>query len=170
MRKTAIFKNDLFLQHIPDFNHVESPDRLRVIYDELEKPPLSELFIYPDFGPASQDVLALNHTSDHAMRIAGTAGKTFSSLDPDTQASPKSYDAACLAAGAVIDGASFGGGTISLMNGDASADGILGPNVQSQFGGSFYGYDDALQIPDELGGMLLKAGDDGFVALYFAAD
>ncbi len=73
-------------------------------------------------------------------------------------------------AGAVIDGASFGGGTISLMNGDASADGILGPNVQSQFGGSFYGYDDALQIPDELGGMLLKAGDDGFVALYFAAD
>jgi acetoin utilization deacetylase AcuC-like enzyme len=104
MRKTAIFKNDLFLQHIPDFNHVESPDRLRVIYDELEKQPLSELFIYPDFGPASQDVLALNHTSDHVMRIAGTAGKTFSSLDPDTQASPKSYDAACLAAGAVIDG------------------------------------------------------------------
>ncbi|UCD65891.1 MAG: histone deacetylase [Deltaproteobacteria bacterium] len=104
MRKTAIFKNDLFLEHIPDFNHVESPDRLRVIYDELEKPPLSELFVYPDFGPASQDVLALNHTDDHVMRIAGTAGKTFSSLDPDTQASPKSYDSACLAAGAVMDG------------------------------------------------------------------
>ena len=73
-------------------------------------------------------------------------------------------------AGALIDGASFGGGAISLMNGDASADGILRLNIQSQFGGSFYGYDDALQIPDELGGMLLKAGDDGFVAVYIAAD
>ncbi len=104
MRKTAIFKNDLFLEHIPDFNHVESPDRLRVIYEQLEQPPLSELFFYPDFEPASQDILGLNHTRDHVMHVASTAGKTFSSLDPDTQASPKSYDAACLAAGAVMSG------------------------------------------------------------------
>jgi acetoin utilization deacetylase AcuC-like enzyme len=104
MRKTAIFKNDLYLEHIPDFNHVESPDRLRVIYEQLEQPPLSELFIYPDFEPASQEVLELNHTKEHVMRVAGTAGKTFSSLDPDTQASPKSYDAACLAAGAIMSG------------------------------------------------------------------
>ena len=104
MRKTAILKNDLFLEHIPDFNHVESPDRLRVIYEQLEQPPLSELFLYPEFAPASVEDLELNHTKEHVMRIAGTAGKTFSSLDPDTQASPKSYDAACLAAGAVIGG------------------------------------------------------------------
>ncbi|KPJ99469.1 MAG: histone deacetylase [Desulfobacterales bacterium SG8_35] len=104
MRKTAILKNDLFLEHIPDFNHVESPDRLRVIYEQLAQPPLSELFLYPDFEPASVEDLELNHTKEHVMRIAGTAGKTFSSLDPDTQASPKSYDAACLAAGAVIGG------------------------------------------------------------------
>ena len=102
MRKTAILKSDLFLEHIPDFNHVESPDRLRVIYEQLEQPPLSELFLYPEFGPATVEALELNHTKDHVMRVAGTAGKTFSSLDPDTQTSPKSYDAACLAAGAVI--------------------------------------------------------------------
>ena len=93
MRKTAILKNDLFLEHIPDFNHVESPDRLRVIYEQLEQPPLSELFFYPEFEPASQEILELNHTREHVMRVADTAGKTFSSLDPDTQASPKSYDA-----------------------------------------------------------------------------
>ena len=102
MRKTAILKSNLFLEHIPDFNHVESPDRLRVIYEQLEQPPLSELFLYPEFGPATVEALELNHTKDHVMRVAGTAGKTFSSLDPDTQTSPKSYDAACLAAGAVI--------------------------------------------------------------------
>ena len=104
MRKTAILKNDLFLEHIPDFNHVESPDRLRVIYEQLEQPPLSEIFLYPDFAPASVDILELNHTKEHVMRVAGTAGKAFSSLDPDTQASPKSFEAACLAAGAVTAG------------------------------------------------------------------
>jgi acetoin utilization deacetylase AcuC-like enzyme len=65
---------------------------------------MNELFLYPEFAPASVDVLELNHTKEHVMRVAETAGKTFSSLDPDTQASPKSYDAACLAAGAVISG------------------------------------------------------------------
>ena len=104
MRKTAILKSDLFLEHIPDFNHVESPDRLRVIYEQLAQEPLSRIFLYPEFGPASADVLELNHTKEHVMRVAGTAGRTFSSLDPDTQASPKSYDAACLAAGAVVSG------------------------------------------------------------------
>jgi acetoin utilization deacetylase AcuC-like enzyme len=104
MRKTAILKNDLFLEHIPDFNHVESPQRLRVIYEQLEQLPLSRLFQYPSFKPASVEAIELNHTKEHVLRIAGTAGKTFSSLDPDTQASAKSFDAACLAAGAVIGG------------------------------------------------------------------
>ena len=104
MRKTLILKNDLFLEHIPDFNHVESPDRLRVIYEQLEQSPLNEIFTYPDFEAAPVEALELNHTKEHVMRVAGTAGKTFSSLDPDTQTSAKSYDAACLAAGAVTGG------------------------------------------------------------------
>ncbi|MBW2465885.1 MAG: histone deacetylase [Deltaproteobacteria bacterium] len=104
MRKTAILKNDLFLEHIPDFNHVECPDRLRVIYEELEQQPLKDIFLFPEFEPASQNILAFNHTPDHIKRIAGTAGKTFSSLDPDTQASAMSYSAACLAAGAITSG------------------------------------------------------------------
>jgi acetoin utilization deacetylase AcuC-like enzyme len=104
MRRTAILTKDLFLEHIPDFNHVESPDRLRVIYEQLDKEPMSEQFLFPDFAPASEASLELNHTKEHVMRVAGTAGKAFSSLDPDTQASAQSYDAACLAAGAIIGG------------------------------------------------------------------
>lgn len=110
MRKTAIFKDELFLEHIPDFNHVESPDRLRVIYEQLEQSEIRDRFIYPSIEPASQEILALNHSMDHVMRVAATAGKTFSSLDPDTQASARSYDAACLAAGAVVKG-------IEMING-----------------------------------------------------
>ena len=67
MRKTAIFKDQLFLEHIPDFNHVESPDRLRVIYEQLEQPEMLNRFIYPSFEPASQETLALNHTMNHQI-------------------------------------------------------------------------------------------------------
>jgi acetoin utilization deacetylase AcuC-like enzyme len=107
VRKTAIFRDDLFLQHIPDFNHVESPGRLQVIYKELDRPEIAEKFVFPDWEPASQELLMRNHNKKLVKQVAATAGKTFASLDPDTQTSPRSYDAACLAAGAVIKGAAM---------------------------------------------------------------
>ena len=33
----CVYPDDLCLEHQPGLNHVESPDRLRVIYDELER-------------------------------------------------------------------------------------------------------------------------------------
>ncbi len=102
MRKTAILKDDLFLEHNPGFDHVESPDRLRVIYEQLRSPAASKNFLFPQCKPASKETLALNHTAAHIARVAATAGKTFAVLDPDTHTSPRSYEAACLAAGAVV--------------------------------------------------------------------
>lgn len=107
MRRTAIFKHDGFFEHIPDFYHVESPDRLRVIYKEFARPEVAEKFIFPAWPPASEAMLKLNHTDPYVKRVAATAGKAYTSLDPDTQTSPQSYDAACLAAGAVIKGAAM---------------------------------------------------------------
>lgn len=102
MRKTAIFKHDLFLEHNPGYGHVESPERLAVIYDALREADSAKHLLYPDFGPADEDILALNHTRPHIARVKATAGRTFEVLDPDTYTSPRSYDAACLAAGAVV--------------------------------------------------------------------
>ena len=107
MRRTAIFKHDLFFEHIPDFFHVESPERLRVIYKDLARPEVAEKFIFPSWPPATEEMLKSNHTAAYVKRVAATAGKAFTSLDPDTQTSPQSYDAACLAAGAVIKGAAM---------------------------------------------------------------
>jgi len=103
-RRTAVLKDRLFLEHDPGFTHIESPERLAVIYEELERPENRERFLLPQFGPASFAELALNHTEAHIERIAETAGRQFDVLDPDTHTSPRSYDAACLAAGAVIAG------------------------------------------------------------------
>ncbi len=105
MRKTGIFKDNIFLEHKPGFDHPESPDRLAVIFEQLELADIAKKFTFPDFKPADKKIIELNHTPEHVSKVASTAGNTFDSLDPDTHTSPKSYEAACLAVGAVIEGA-----------------------------------------------------------------
>ena len=104
MRKTAVYRDDLFLQHQPGFSHPESPDRLRVIYDELDKESIGDHFIYPQFDPVSDDIIGLNHSKTLMKRVAATQGRDHDYLDADTSTSAKSYEAACLAAGALVDG------------------------------------------------------------------
>ncbi len=104
MLKTAIMKNDLFLEHDAGFSHVESPDRLTAIYNGLNEFEALDCFSFPDFAAAEYHHLQLVHTESHIEQIASTADQGFVSLDPDTGASSRSYDAARLAAGAVIEG------------------------------------------------------------------
>jgi len=104
MRKTAVFRDNLFLEHDPGVYHVESPKRLKIIYDELDRPEIGGGFFYPSFAAAEPEQLQLNHTASYIEKVAATAGKPFVSLDPDTRTSARSYEAACLAAGAVNTG------------------------------------------------------------------
>ena len=104
MRRTAVYRDDLFLEHRPGFDHVESPDRLVVIYDELDRPGTGKNLVYPRFSPAAPEIIGLNHSPALIKRLAETAGRNHDFLDADTQTSARSYDAACLAAGALIDG------------------------------------------------------------------
>ncbi|MCX5865361.1 MAG: histone deacetylase [Deltaproteobacteria bacterium] len=102
-QKTAVLKDPLFLEHDPGYDHVESPERLTAIYQALAKED-AEAFFFPECEPASYADLVANHTAEHIDRVAETAGKQFDVLDPDTHTSPQSYEAAVLAAGAVITG------------------------------------------------------------------
>lgn len=104
MRKTAIFKNDLFLLHDPGPNHPERVDRLRVIYEFIDKKENREKFVFPNFQPADLAQLSKNHADDLIDRISKTAGKRYDYLDQDTATSAKSYEAALLAAGSMIKG------------------------------------------------------------------
>lgn len=104
MRKTAVFKHQLFLEHDPGYGHPEQPDRLRDIYRILESGKCSDCLLYPDFEPASHDIIGLNHDPTLVGLVAATSGKMFESMDHDTVTSPKSYQAACMAVGAVISG------------------------------------------------------------------
>lgn len=101
MNKTAIFRDNLFLEHMKNFHHVESANRLEILYDYLDSLESNDL-LFPEFSPATIEQLEQNHTKAYVQKVLDTAGKSHVSLDPDTQTSPKSYDAAALAAGAAI--------------------------------------------------------------------
>jgi len=101
MKKTAIYRDNLFLEHMKGFHHVESANRLEILYDYFDGPG-GKKFLFPQFPPASFAQLERNHASSYIKKVAATAGKPHVSLDPDTQTSPQSYEAACLAAGAAI--------------------------------------------------------------------
>lgn len=104
MRKTAVYRDELFLEHQPGFDHVESPERLRIIYDELDRERTGKNLVYPGFEPASLEVIGLNHSPGLIKKVSDTAGSQHDYLDADTQTSARSFDAACLATGALVDG------------------------------------------------------------------
>jgi len=104
MRKTAVFRDSLFLDHDPGFDHPESPERLRVINEVLDREELKDIFIYPEILPAPHSIIGLNHDKALMNRVAETAGKIFDALDPDTKTSPDSYAAATHAVGAMTRG------------------------------------------------------------------
>jgi acetoin utilization deacetylase AcuC-like enzyme len=104
MRKTGVYRDDLFLEHQPGVNHPESPERLRGIYEVLDKENIAEHFLFPGFDPVSQDVLLLNHSTTLVKQVAATQGQGHAYLDADTQTSARSYEAACRAVGALVDG------------------------------------------------------------------
>jgi len=105
MRKTGIYRDEIFLLHQPGYNHPESPERLRVIYDELDAfKARGASFLEPRFSSTSKEIIGVNHTQTLVKRIAATAGKSHDFLDADTHTSAESFDAACKAVGALLDG------------------------------------------------------------------
>lgn len=102
MSSLAIIKDDRYLEHNPGEGHPESPDRLGVIYDLLDR-EFSNLPLIPP-RLASESELSLVHDVYYIQAVAETEGKIHSQLDADTGLSARSYEIARLAAGALLQG------------------------------------------------------------------
>jgi acetoin utilization deacetylase AcuC-like enzyme len=100
--RTGVVAANKYMEHDAGPYHVESPERLRAIYELFEEPYFKDKFVKVEPRQATQEELAWNHTREHIRRIAATAGKAFSYLDPDTRTSETSYDVALLAVGGVF--------------------------------------------------------------------
>jgi acetoin utilization deacetylase AcuC-like enzyme len=102
MPSPALIKDDRYLEHNPGDGHPESPDRLRVIHELIDR-EFSGLPLIPP-RLATESELALVHDPHYIQTVAGTEGRTHSQLDPDTGLSARSYEIARLAAGGLLQG------------------------------------------------------------------
>jgi acetoin utilization deacetylase AcuC-like enzyme len=97
---TIVYTDPLFLQHHPGPDHPESADRLRALLDDLAARPLAGV-VSRTPRPARDDEILAVHDAGYLAALRATAGRTVR-LDVDTVASPSSFAAAQLAAGAAV--------------------------------------------------------------------
>ena len=103
MNRTGIVRDERYIEHITDDYHPENPNRLRSIYAMLQQKDMEGFFTEIPPRLATREELEMVHLPSYIDLIASTAGQTARRLDPDTVASPKSYEAACLAVGGVLE-------------------------------------------------------------------
>jgi len=99
----GVASDDRFTQHLENIFHLENAKRYEAIRSVLEDPSLSGKLKRIAPRPASLKELAWVHTPAYIERVAQTAGRPLASFDLDTQTTEKSYETACLAAGAVFN-------------------------------------------------------------------
>jgi len=80
--------------------HIETPERLAVIYDMLETEGLTDETIAISPRHASKEELSLNHSPDY-IRMLRNFGAGY--LDADTVVSSKSYETSLLAVGGCLE-------------------------------------------------------------------
>ncbi len=99
MRKTGIVMDACYLDHVPEGNIPEQPDRLNRVYRMLaEHRLLDDLVRIPSTLAMPEDILRI-HTADYLQRLCDTHGREQVVLTPDTMTSSGSFTAAMTAAG-----------------------------------------------------------------------
>ena len=100
--RVGIYDSPVFREHDAGVGHPERPERLDAIRIGLLDAHLEGRLESVAPRDATHQELSRVHTVRHIAAVAATAGRTVR-LDPDTQAGPRSYAAALLAAGAACD-------------------------------------------------------------------
>lgn len=96
--------------------------------------------------------------------ISGITAKTTGEIPTDA-----AINVDTITASMGIEGNRFKGTDILTTN-DGTAVNLTGLNTASTTQGTFFGYDTAKSIPDEVAGIILTKGDDGYVAINYISD
>jgi acetoin utilization deacetylase AcuC-like enzyme len=99
--RTGIVKDWRYMKHDMGAFHVETPQRIQVIYKMIEE-KIKFPFLEIEPRLATEEELQLIHTPVYANSIKSTSGKERVHLDPDTSTSAQSYEVALLAVGGVL--------------------------------------------------------------------
>jgi acetoin utilization deacetylase AcuC-like enzyme len=102
LHRVLFYDDPVFREHDAGPGHPERAERLDAVRLGLRESGLEPQLIVMPPRPATTEELLRVHTEEHVSGIAATHGRRFQ-FDPDTAAGPRSYEAALLAAGAVVD-------------------------------------------------------------------
>jgi acetoin utilization deacetylase AcuC-like enzyme len=102
LSRVLFYDDPIFREHDSGPDHPERPERLDAVRRGLREAGLADRVIPTAPRPATTEELLRVHTEEHVARVAATHGRGFR-FDPDTFAGPRSYEAARVAAGAVVD-------------------------------------------------------------------
>jgi len=100
--RVGIYDSPVYREHDAGAGHPERPERLDAIRIGLLDADLEGRLESMAPREATHAELTRVHTAAHVAAVAASAGRTVR-FDPDTQAGPRSYAAALLAAGAACD-------------------------------------------------------------------
>ncbi|MFM8856522.1 MAG: histone deacetylase [Actinomycetota bacterium] len=92
--------HEAYLDHLVGPSHPERPERLGAVIDGTRLTDVSEALTPVVVRPATVEQLLRVHTNDHVERVREVSRLGGGRLDEDTVASPESWNAALLAAGA----------------------------------------------------------------------
>jgi acetoin utilization deacetylase AcuC-like enzyme len=99
--RVTLFFDELMIEHDTGAGHPERPDRLRAVHNRLRN--ASHAFVdWEAPTAATREHIERIHTTEHVDNVESLRGRS-GRLDPDTVVSPKSVDAAYMAAGAAIN-------------------------------------------------------------------
>ena len=102
MKRVAVIRDPLYLEHSNGPGHPESRERLEAIDRMLDSFPEQDRLEKLAARDASFEELARVHRPEYIHSIEATRQRPFTMLDPDTGAGPESYAAALRAAGGVL--------------------------------------------------------------------
>jgi len=89
-----------YLEHLAGPRHPERPERLQAVFDGVRLAGLADAMVALDPQAATREELQRVHPAAYLDRIQGICAAGGGRLDSDTFASPGSWEAATLAAGA----------------------------------------------------------------------
>jgi acetoin utilization deacetylase AcuC-like enzyme len=102
MLRTGLVLDARYEAHTTPPGHPERPDRIVVLcqlVDQLRRDSILRI----DPRPATEEELTYNHDVEHVRQVQSTAQRRYSQFDPDTSASQRSYEIACLAVGGCLE-------------------------------------------------------------------
>jgi acetoin utilization deacetylase AcuC-like enzyme len=102
-RLTGLVYSDAYLAHDPGPDNPETAERLRAILRALARAGLTERLVRIEPSPASIERVGRIHGASHIARVREASARAPVALDWDTTAGRRTYEAALLAAGGVMD-------------------------------------------------------------------